>query len=152
MKTGQKGIDLIMHFETGDNLDKYLTSYQDSVGVWTIGVGSTYYEDGTKVKKGDKITKERAIQLFSSILPRYENDVRRLVKVPLTQNQFDALVSFTYNLGAANLSKSTLLKKVNANPNDSSIADEFIKWNKAGGRVLAGLTRRRKSESYLYFS
>src|SRR5690606_24207351 len=143
MRTSKKGIDLIVHFETGDNIDKYLTAYQDSVGVWTIGIGSTYYEDGTRVKKGDKITRERALSLFSAILPRYENDVLRFVKVPLNQNQFDALVSFTYNLGATNLSKSTLLKKINSNPCDPAIRDEFAKWRLAGGKVFAGLVRRR---------
>src|SRR5690606_27998023 len=111
-----------------------------------------YYEDGTRVKKGDKITRERALSLFSAILPRYENDVLRFVKVPLNQNQFDALVSFTYNLGATNLSKSTLLKKINANPCDVSIRDEFAKWRLAGGKVFAGLVRRRGAEADLYFS
>ncbi len=153
MKTGKKGIDLIFEFETGGNLKKYLTAYWDATGkVWTIGIGSTYYEDGSLIKKGDRITEDRAKQLFANILPRYEADVNRLVKSKLNQNQFDALVSFTYNCGASNLAKSTLLKKVNANPNDPTIRDEFVKWNRAGGRVLAGLTRRRKAEANLYFT
>ena len=152
MKTSKKGIDLIIEFETGGNISKYLTAYQDSVGVWTIGVGSTYYEDGTRVKKGDKITLERAKSLFANILPRYEKDVLTRVKKPLNQNQFDALVSFTYNLGSTNLGSSTLLKKVNVNPNDKTIANEFAKWVNAGGKKLNGLVRRRKAESDLYFS
>lgn len=152
MKTSKKGIDLILEFETSNNIEKYLTAYQDSVGVWTIGIGSTYYEDGSRVKKGDKITINRAKELFGNILPKYENDVLRLVKKPLNQNQFDSMVSFTYNLGATNLGKSTLLKKINKNPDDPTIADEFTKWNKAGGKVLRGLTRRREAESKLYFS
>ena len=86
------------------------------------------------------------------MLKVYENQVALLVRKPITQNQFDALVSFTYNLGATNLSKSTLLKKVNKNPNDKSIASEFMKWNRAGGKVLNGLTKRRKDEAALYFS
>lgn len=152
MKTGEKGLRLIEYFETGNNLNKYLTAYWDATGkVWTIGIGSTYYEDGSLIKKGDKISAERARSMFTNILPRYEKDVLRLVKKPLTQNQFDALVSFTYNVGASNLSKSTLLRKVNANPNDSSIACEFPKWNKSGGVVLNGLTKRRKAEADLYF-
>ena len=152
MKTGKKGIDLIFDFETGGNLRKYLTAYWDATGkVWTIGIGSTYYEDGSLIKKGDVISEARAKQLFANILPRYEADVKRLVKAPLNQNQFDALVSFTYNCGASNLAKSTLLKKVNANPNDPTIRDEFTKWNKSGGVVLKGLTRRRIAEANLYF-
>jgi len=152
MKTSKKGIDLIVEFETGNNINKYLNAYQDSAGVWTIGVGSTYYENGVRVKQGDKITLDRAKELFANILPSYENDVKRLVKKLLNQNQFDALVSFTYNLGATNLGKSTLLKKVNIHPNDRTIAAEFAKWNKAGGKILNGLTRRRIAEAVLYFS
>lgn len=152
MKTSKKGLDLIIKYETGGNVQKYLTAYQDSVGVWTIGIGSTYYEDGTKVKRGDKISLERAYELFQNILPKYEKEVNRLVTSNINQNQFDALVSFTYNLGGTNLGNSTLLKKVNKNPNDPTIASEFVKWNKAGGKVLAGLTKRRKEESELYFS
>lgn len=152
MKTGKKGIDLIFDFETGGNLKKYLTAYWDATGkVWTIGIGSTYYEDGSLIKKGDVITEDRARKLFANILPRYEADVNRLVRVPLSQNQFDALVSFAYNCGASNLSKSTLLRKININPNDPTIRDEFPKWNKSGGVVLKGLTRRRIAEANLYF-
>lgn len=152
MKTGKKGIDLIFEFETGGNLKKYLTSYWDATGkVWTIGIGSTYYEDGSLIKKGDVITEDRARKLFANILPRYEADVKRLVKVTLTQNQFDALVSFTYNVGASNLGKSTLLRKLNVNPNDPTIRNEFTKWNRSGGVVLKGLTRRRIAEANLYF-
>jgi len=102
--------------------------------------------------KDKPITREQGEIMLREILVNYENDVLRLVKKPLTQNQFDALVSFTYNLGATNLSKSTLLKKVNKDPEDKSIAEEFVKWNKAGGKVLTGLTRRRKAEAQLYFN
>lgn len=152
MKIGKKGIDLIFEFETGGNLKKYLSAYWDATGkVWTIGIGSTYYEDGSLIKKGDIISEQRAKQLFAKILPRYENDVFRLVKKPLTQTQFDALVSFTYNCGASNLAKSTLLRKINVNPNDPAIRDEFLKWNRSGGMVLNGLTRRRIAEANLYF-
>ncbi|WP_293933128.1 lysozyme [Sphingobacterium sp. UBA6645] len=152
MRTGEKGLKLIEEFEVGDNLKKYLTAYQDVVGVWTIGIGSTYYEDGSRVKKGDKITEQRARELFANILVRYENDVKRVIKVALNQNQFDALVSFTYNLGGTNLASSTLAKRVNNNPCDADIRNQFMRWNKAGGKVYAGLTRRRKAEADLYFS
>lgn len=152
MKIGKKGLDLIFEFETGGNLKKYLTAYQDSVGVWTIGIGSTYYENNARVKKGDKISEERARELFTSILPIYENAVSGTIKKALTQNQFDALVSLVYNIGGTAFAKSTIARKININPLDASIAYEFSRWNKAGGRVLAGLTRRRKAESDLYFS
>lgn len=136
-----------------------LKAYQDDVGVWTIGWGNTRYEDGRPVKSGDVVTKERAESLFKTIVDRFSVDVDGLVKSSVNQNQFDALVSFAYNVGsdidadtiAEGLGDSTLLKKVNANPCDPSIRDEFMKWNKAGGKVLAGLTKRRKMEADLYF-
>lgn len=148
MEISNKGLDLIKDFE-----GFYSKPYLDPIGIPTIGYGATYYPNKVKVTMKDKaISKEYATELLKVILVSYENDVKRLVKSKLTQVQFDALVSFTYNLGGANLSKSTLLKKVNANPNDKSIANEFLKWNKAGGKVLNGLTKRRQDESNLYFS
>ena len=102
--------------------------------------------------KDKPLTEKQASDLLVQMLKVYENQVALLVTKPINQNQFDALVSFTYNLGATNLGKSTLLKKVNINPKDKSIADEFVKWNRAGGKVLNGLTKRRKDEAALYFS
>jgi len=149
MRTGEKGIALIKSFE-----GFYSKPYKDPIGIPTIGYGFTYYlPDRRKVTMQDRpLTEHQATCTLQEILKGYENDVLRLVKKPLTQNQFDALVSFTFNLGGANLGKSTLLKKLNVNPNDPSIASEFVKWNKAGGKVLNGLTRRRKAEAELYFS
>jgi len=147
MTTGAAGINLITEFE-GCKLEAYL----DSVGVATIGYGSTRYEDGTPVKLEDVISLQRAKDLFAKTLPKYETSVNTLVKQPLTQNQFDALVSFCYNLGALSLSGSTLLKKININPNDPSIASEFAKWTHAGSQILPGLVRRRQAESDLYFT
>lgn len=98
------------------------------------------------------LTKDQGEQMLREVLVTYENDVLRLVKSPLNQNQFDALVSFTFNLGGGKLSSSTLLKKINKNPCDTSIRDEFAKWRLAGGKVLAGLVRRRAAEADLYFS
>jgi lysozyme len=147
MKLNQAGIDLMHQFE-GLKLDAYLCP----ANIPTIGYGNTYYEDGKKVKIGDKITKERADNLFLAIAEDFAKRVRTLLKKDLTENQFSALVSFAYNIGVANLNKSTLLKKVNVNPSDSTINAEFLKWNKAGGKVLAGLTRRREAESKLYFT
>jgi len=142
-----KGYDLIKKYE-GCQLKAYLCPAK----VPTIGYGNTMYENGNKVKIGDEITQQRAEDLLLHIGKYFESEIKKLVKVTLTDNQFGALLSFTYNLGVGNLRVSTLLKKINANPNDPTIKDEFLKWNKAGGKVLAGLTKRRQSESELYFS
>ena len=119
----------------------------------TIGYGNTYYSDGKKVTLLDKeITKEEAFNMFKEVVNRFAKRVDALVTSNINQNQFNALVSFTYNVGTGNFSSSTLLKKVNKNPNDLSIKDEFLKWNKAGGKVINGLTNRRNEEADLYFS
>lgn len=146
MKLNKAGADLIKHFEGCK-----LKAYQCSAKKWTIGFGNTFYEDGSPVLPGHAITQEKADQLFELIANEFAEKVTKLVTSMVTLNQFGALVSFAYNCGIANLQKSTLLKKVNANPNDPSIRAEFAKWNKAGGKVLAGLTRRREAESNLYF-
>ncbi|MCU2457547.1 lysozyme [Enterobacter hormaechei subsp. hoffmannii] len=146
MKTSDKGIALIKEFEGCK-----LTAYQDSVGVWTIGYGWTQPVDGKPIRAGMTIKQETAERLLKTGLVSYESDVSRLVKVGLTQGQFDALVSFTYNLGARSLSTSTLLRKINAG-DYAGAADEFLRWNKAGGKVLKGLTRRREAERALFLS
>lgn len=146
-KTGKAGIDMIKEFE-GFRSKPYL----DAVGVPTIGYGATHYGNGVKVKMSDKpISEAEASALLQDMLKQYEKPVLYLVTSKINQNQFDALVSFTYNLGVANFRKSTLLKKVNSNPMDLIISHEFLRWNRAGGKVLAGLTRRRKAEAELYF-
>jgi GH24 family phage-related lysozyme (muramidase) len=144
MQTSDKGIALIKEFEGCK-----LTAYQDSVGVWTIGYGWTQPIDGKPIRAGMTINQETAERLLKTGLVSYESDVSRLVKVGLTQGQFDALVSFTYNLGARSLSTSTLLRKLNAG-DYAGAADEFLRWNKAGGKVLNGLTRRREAERDLF--
>ena len=146
MQTSDKGIALIKQFE-----DCKLTAYQDSVGVWTIGYGWTQPVDGKPIRAGMTIKQETAERLLKTGLVSYESDVSRLVKVGLTQGQFDALVSFTYNLGARSLSTSTLLRKLNAG-DYAAAADEFLRWNKAGGKALNGLTRRREAERALFLS
>lgn len=128
-----------------------LKSYRCPANVWTIGVGCTYYENGTRVKEGEEITRERAIELLKNVLKKYEADVDNMTRDDINQNQFDALVDFAFNCGSANLKSSTLLKKVNANPNDPNIAQEFNKWVRGGGKVLPGLVTRRKEEVALYF-
>ena len=146
MQTSEKGITLIKEFEGCK-----LTAYRDSVGVWTIGYGWTQPVDGKPIRAGMTIKQETAERLLKTGLVSYESDVSRLVKVGLTQGQFDALVSFTYNLGARSLSTSTLLRKLNAG-DCAGAADEFLRWNKAGGKVLNGLTRRREAERALFLS
>lgn len=146
MKLNKAGKDLIKSFE-----GLRLSAYKCSANKETIGFGNTFYEDGSPVKMGDTITKERADSLFELIANSFAERVRKEIKTILTDNQFSALVSISYNIGIGNLQKSTLLRKVNFNPNDPSIRAEFMKWNKAGGKVLAGLTRRREAEAKLYF-
>ena len=147
-KIGTKGLDLIKSFE-GLKLKPYLCP----ANVPTVGYGSTFYENDKKVKLTDpSITEQRASELLLDSLKGFERYVDSYCRDDINQNQFDALVSFCYNLGPANLKSSTLLKKANANPNDPTIAQEFLKWNKAGGRALKGLTKRRQAESDLYFS
>lgn len=146
-KTGPEGLKLITKWE-GLKLIPYLCSAK----VATIGYGSTYYEDGTRVKLTDApITKERALELFRNTLSTYERGVDSFTRDDISQNQFDSLTSFAYNLGTQALKGSTLLKKVNNNPNDPTIAAEFNKWVRANGVVLKGLVSRRKAEAELYF-
>ena len=146
MKLNKAGADLIKEFEGCK-----LKAYQCSAKKWTIGYGNTFYEDSSPVMPGHAISQEKANQLFELITNEFATKVTKLVTSMVTLNQFGALVSFCYNCGEANLKKSTLLKKVNVNPNDPSIRAEFLKWNKAAGKVLAGLTRRREAEANLYF-
>lgn len=143
MKTSNLGINLVCGFE-----GLRLKAYDDGVGVWTIGYGTTVI-NGVKVKKGDTCTAEQAKSYMAQDLKKFESAVNTAVKVPLNQNQFDALVSLTYNIGNGAFKSSTLLKKLNAKDYKGAAA-EFPKWNKAGGRVLAGLVKRRKAEMELF--
>lgn len=147
MQLNDKGKDLIKFYEGCK-----LVAYKCSAAKDTIGYGNTFYEDGRPVKPGDKISQERANELFEIIAKDFADKVKPLIKSAVTPNQFAALTSFAYNAGIGNLRSSTLLRKVNVNPNDPTIDLEFAKWNKAGGKVLAGLTKRRASESKLYFT
>lgn len=148
MRTSKEGIDLIKRFE-GFEPKAYLCP----ADVPTIGYGATYYpSNGNKVKLTDReITEQYAELLLADMLVHYEQGVLRYVTSKLSQYQFDALVSFAYNCGLGSLKTSTLLKRVNANPNDKDISYQFSRWNKAGRKVLSGLTRRRKDEARLYF-
>lgn len=146
MNLNEAGKNLIKSFEGCK-----LKAYKCPAGLDTIGFGSTFYPDGTKVKEGDVITKERADELFDVIADDFVKKVKPLIKKELSDNSFSALVSFAYNAGVGNLKNSTLLKKVNANPKDPSISAEFKKWVRANDRVLLGLEKRRKAEAELYF-
>jgi lysozyme len=143
-----KGYLLITNHE-GLKLKPYLCPAK----IPTIGYGNTYYPDGKRVTLLDKeITKQQAFDMFKEVANRFGKRVNELVTSNINQNQFNALVSFAYNVGTGNFSSSTLLKKVNRNPDDLTIKDEFLRWNKAGGKVLNGLTNRRNEEADLYFS
>lgn len=148
MKLSDKGYELIKRFEGYSD-----RPYKCPAGISTIGYGNTYYPNGTKVKITDKqITREYANEILAHTADEFAEDVLKLVKSKINVNQLNALTSFAYNVGVANLQKSTLLKLVNINPNDGNIAKEFLKWNKAAGKVLNGLTNRRIAESSLYFT
>ena len=147
-KTSKKGIDLIKKYE-GFRSKPYLCPAK----VATIGYGATYYPNGVKVKLSDPaIDEKHASLLLEAMLVPYEKAVDSFCRDDINQNQFDALVSFAYNLGNGALKGSTLLKKVNANPNDIAIKKEFLKWRFAGGKELKGLVNRRTEEANLYFT
>lgn len=128
-----------------------LKAYKCPAGVWTIGFGATFYENGTKVKEGDVITRDRADKLLFFMAQKFLAAIRPMITAKLTANQESALLSFAYNVGTDAFRRSTLLRKVNANPADPTIRQEFAKWIKAGGAVLPGLQRRRAEEADLYF-
>lgn len=124
--------------------------YLDSVGVPTIGYGTTYYLDGTKVTMHDPdVTEDQACHLLLAKLGTFSDQVVKMVSVPINQNQLDALTDFAYNVGPGALHSSTLLKLLNAG-DVSGAADQFLVWNKAGGVAVAGLTRRREAERSLF--
>ena len=139
MKVSQDCIQLVKHFEGFED-----TAYLCPANVWTIGYGRT-----RNVKEGDKITEPQAERDLLEELEEFKHQVLDSVKVELKQNELDALTSWTYNLGVGNLNSSTLLKKLNAGSKDE-VPAEMLRWNKAGGKVLAGLTKRREAEAELW--
>lgn len=141
MQTSQKGIELIKEFEGFRN-----TAYLCPAHVWTIGYGSTY-----GVKRGMKISKEEAEELLKNDIKWAERAVLRNVRVEMTQGIFDALVSFVFNCGESAFRNSTLLKLLNSRKY-AEAADQLLRWNKAGQKVLEGLTRRRMAERKLFYS
>lgn len=154
MRTTANGIKLIQYFEKC-----VLHPYLCPAGVPTIGWGNTFYPNGKKVTMKDKpVTQARADEIFIFVLSLFEKEVQSLLKVQLWPNQFDALVSFAYNVGTdidqddipEGLGDSTLLKIINANPLSSRIPGEFAKWNKSNDVVMPGLVSRRRIEAHYY--
>jgi lysozyme len=148
MKISKEGIDFIKSFESFKP-----KMYYCQAGKPTIGYGTVIDTESEKYLLTATIAEEKASQLMAIDLGRFERSVNSLVKVKLTQHQFDMLVSFAYNAGAGDdgLAGSTLLKKVNINPNDPTIKAEFNRWVYAGGKKSNGLIRRRKDEGEIYF-
>jgi lysozyme len=144
LNTSNKGLALIKEFE-GLKLSAYLCP----ANVWTIGYGHTAAAGPPSVRPGKTITQGEADDILRRDLVRYERGVERLVKVPLNQSQFDALVSFCFNVGEGALGKSTLLKKLNRGEY-ASVPGELMKWTKGGGKELPGLVRRRRAEAKLW--
>ena len=146
MSVSNKGVDLICEFE-----GKRLAAYDDGVGVWTIGFGTIKYPNGVRVKKGDTCTLEQAKEYMRHDLIEFEYTVNSSVKVPLNQNQFDALVSLAYNIGSSAFKSSTLVKKLNSGDYHGA-ADQFNVWINAGGKRMQGLVNRRDREKLLFLS
>jgi len=148
MKLNSEGYRLITKFE-GFSAKPYLCSAK----VPTIGYGNCYYSNNKKVTLLDKpITEAEAFEMFKEIADRFADKVNKLVTYPINQNQFNSLVSLCYNIGVAAFQLSTLLKMVNENGKNPKIKDQFLRWNKAGGKVVRGLTLRRNEEAFIYFS
>lgn len=150
----QRGIDLIKHFESCLKAigDGRFAAYPDPAHGWdipTIGWGTIGYEDGKRVSRGDVITQSRADELLAWEVGEKAESVNRLVTVDLNSDQFAALVSFAYNLGVGNLASSTLLKMLNRGDYIGA-SNEFLKWTRGNGKIMAGLVRRRQSERNLF--
>ena len=143
----QNGLNFISSFEG------FRTNvYQDSKGVWTIGFGSTYDLNGKPITAQTlPVTREVALKMLLAHLKGVESFMQKTVAILLNQNEYDAICSFIYNVGSGNFQKSTLLKKLNLSDR-AGAANEFIKWNKSGGKIIAGLTRRRIAEKELFLS
>ena len=147
-KLDENGYRLIQEFE-----GLSLVPYKCQAGISTIGYGATFYPSGKKVTMQDApISLATSKWMLKETADKFAADVDKMIKANINQNQFNAIVSLAYNIGLAGLAKSSLLKKVNVNPNDTTITNSFMIWNKAGGKVLNGLTKRRAIEAKLYFA
>ncbi len=147
MKVSDKCINMIKHHE-----GFVRKPYQDPIGLWTVGVGHLI-GDGKKLPKewNKEFTDEEVDNILCEDLERFEIGIQRLTKVSLTQSQFDALVSFSFNVGLGNFQSSTLRSKLNRGDYEGA-SNEFPKWRKAGGKILKGLVRRRADEKALFLS
>lgn len=146
MQINEQGLMLIKIFE-----GCRLKAYRDAVGIMTIGYGWTHRINGEAIREGMIITQQKAEELLSEGIKPFEQAVSKWVNVPLNQNQFNALVSFTYNLGESQLANSSLLKILNQG-NYQAAAEQFPLWCKAGGRILPGLVKRRAAEKEIFLS
>ena len=144
MKTSDRGLALIREFEGCE-----LEAYRDAVGVWTVGYGHTAAAGEPRPAPGMRITQEEAEAILRRDLGQYERAVAKATVVPLTQSQFDAMVSLCFNIGPAAFKRSSVCRFVNEGQPDRA-ADAFLMWNRAGGRELRGLTRRREAERALF--
>lgn len=149
MQVSDKSIELIKRFE-GCTLSAYPDPGTGGAP-WTIGYGWTGNVDGKPVRPGMKIDQATADRLLRTGIVSYDQAVNKMLKVKVTQNQYDALVSLAYNIGTRALSTSTLMRKLNSG-DYSGAADEFLRWNKSGGKVMPGLTNRRKAEREVFLS
>ena len=146
MKINAAGLDLIKRWE-----GLRLTAYQDSVGIWTIGYGHTAEAGPPAPKAGMKITETEATDILARDLGQYERAVTKAISVAPTSNQFAAMVSLCFNIGPTNFAKSSVVRRMNEG-NPKAAADAFLLWNKAGGKVLKGLTARREDEKKLFLT
>lgn len=145
MKISNKGLELIKEFEGFSSV-----AYLCPAKIPTIGYGNTFWEDGRKVRIGEQISKSKALELLEFVANKdFADKIFPLIKVQVNQNQFDAMVSLAYNIGVGAFSNSTLLKRVNAK-DFIGAGNEFLKWDKSGGKPLLGLTRRRQREKELF--
>jgi lysozyme len=145
-RINEAGLSLIKSFE-----GLFLKPYLCPANVPTVGYGTIKYPNGKAVSiKDPAITEQQALDFLEHEVNEKASAVEKLVKVDISDNEFAALVSFSYNVGVGALQKSTLLRLLNANEDRSKVAEEFLKWNKAGGKILAGLTRRRQAEKALF--
>lgn len=139
-------LDTIQQFE-----GLKLTAYQDSVGIWTIGFGNIFNLDtGNPIKEGDKISLETAERWLKIEVDNLQAKMRKVITVPLNDNQWTALISLVYNIGFGAFKRSTLLRLLNAGASKEEVAKQILRWNKAGGKEIKGLTNRRKAESNLF--
>lgn len=146
MKTGARGLSLIRQFE---GLRR--EAYKDSVGIWTIGYGHTAAAGLPKPVPGMRVTEVEAEAILAVDLGKYEAAVEAALRQEPSQNQFDAMVSLCFNIGPGNFTRSSVVRAFNAG-DEKAAARAFLAWNRAGGRVLAGLTRRREAEKRLFLS